>query len=52
MNNLIKDIACCELPYEKAVLYGIESLSDAELVAVILRNGTRDTSSVDLVTGY
>ncbi|MCM1272153.1 MAG: DNA repair protein RadC [Clostridium sp.] len=48
MNNLIRDIADCERPYEKAVLYGIAALSDAELVAVILRNGTRDTSSVDL----
>lgn len=48
MNNLIKDIACCERPYEKAITYGIESLSDAELLAVIMRTGTKTYSSIDL----
>lgn len=48
MNNLIKDIAACERPYEKAITYGISSLSDSELLAVILRTGTKDTSSIDL----
>ena len=48
MSNLIKDIASCERPYEKAVSRGVESLSDAELLAVILRTGSRDESSIDL----
>lgn len=48
MNNLIKDIANCERPYEKALGLGIEKLSDAELLAVIIRNGTRASSSIDL----
>lgn len=48
MNNLIKNIASCERPYEKALEQGITVLSDAELLAVILRNGTKDTSSIDL----
>lgn len=48
MNNLIKDLADCERPYEKAASRGISSLSDAELLAVIIRNGTRDSSSIDL----
>lgn len=48
MNNLIKHLANCERPYEKAILYGIESLSDAELLAIILRNGSRDQSSISL----
>lgn len=48
MNNLIKDLADCERPYEKAASMGISTLSDAELLAVIIRNGTRDSSSIDL----
>ncbi len=48
MQTLIKDIAACERPYEKAIANGIESLSDAELLAIIIRNGTKDLSSIDL----
>lgn len=48
MANLIRDIACCERPYEKAVLHGVETLTDAELIAIILRSGTKDYSSIDL----
>ncbi len=48
MSNLIKDIACCERPYEKAIAQGVQSLTDAELLAVIIRNGTRDESAIDL----
>lgn len=48
MNYLIKDIAHSERPYEKAQAYGVEALSDTELLAVILRTGTRDTSAVGL----
>ncbi|MBE5945885.1 MAG: DNA repair protein RadC [Lachnospiraceae bacterium] len=48
MNNLIKDIAYCERPYEKALHQDIKVLTDAELLAVILRSGTKDTSSIDL----
>ncbi len=48
MSNLIKDIANCERPYEKAILNGIETLTDAELLAVILRTGTNHESSIDL----
>lgn len=48
MNQLIKDLASCERPYEKAIKYGVESLSDAELLAVILRSGTQEISSIGL----
>lgn len=48
MNNLIKDIACCERPYEKAKMYGVKVLSDSELLAIILRSGTKTQSSIDL----
>ena len=45
---LIKDIAGCERPYEKAVEYGIDALSDAELLATIIRTGSSDGSAIDL----
>ena len=48
MNNLIRDLAYCERPYEKAIELGIEALSDAELIAIILRSGTKECSSIDL----
>lgn len=38
----------CILPYEKCIRYGAESLSDAELLAVIIRNGTRDKNCLEL----
>ncbi len=37
-----------ELPYEKFMKYGPESLSEAELLAIILRIGTKDCSPVEL----
>ena len=37
-----------ELPYEKFLKYGPECLSEAELLAIILRTGTKDCSSVEL----
>lgn len=46
MNYLIKNIADCERPYEKAKLNGVEALSDTELIALILRTGTKDEGSL------
>ncbi len=40
VNNGIKACPPCERPYERCMEYGPEALSDAELLAVILRNGT------------
>lgn len=37
-------------PYEKSNKYGIESLSDAELLAIILRNGSKDINSLELAS--
>ena len=37
-----------EMPYEKFLKFGPESLSEAELLAVILRTGTRNCSAVSL----
>ncbi|MCM1039116.1 MAG: DNA repair protein RadC [Roseburia sp.] len=36
------------LPYEKFISYGAESLTDAELLAIILRTGTRRMSAREL----
>ena len=44
----MKSLPESERPYEKAAEYGVESLSDAELLAVILRTGTKDKSVRDL----
>ena len=44
----IKDLSAAERPREKMLARGAGSLSDGELLAVLLRNGTRDTSALDL----
>ena len=43
-----KDYDKTEMPYEKFLKYGPESLSEAELLAIILRTGTKDCNSVEL----
>ena len=37
-----------EMPYERFMAYGAASLTNAELIAVILRTGTSGASAVDL----
>ena len=37
-----------QLPYERFQQFGPETLTEAELLAVILRTGTKDTSAVEL----
>ncbi len=44
----VKDLPVSERPYEKCEAYGPRSLSDAELLAVILRTGTRRLRAIDL----
>lgn len=44
----VKELPISERPYEKCEQYGVHSLSDAELLAVIIRNGTRELRSIDL----
>ena len=44
----IKDLPHMERPYEKLELLGSESLSNAELLAIILKSGTKNTTSVEL----
>ena len=37
-----------EMPYERFVQFGPENLTEAELLAIILRTGTKDSSAVEL----
>lgn len=48
---LLTDKEACEvqeLPYEKFMKYGAASLSDAELLAIIIRTGTQNNSALDI----
>jgi DNA repair protein RadC len=44
----IKDIPEAERPYEKFVKYGADSLTDSELLAIIIRTGSKGISALDL----
>ena len=44
----IKDLNAAERPREKMLSRGAGSLSDGELLAVLLRSGSRDASALDL----
>lgn len=44
----VKDLPDSEKPYEKCLRYGVEYLSDAELLAVIIRTGTAGKKSIDV----
>ncbi len=47
-NNSIKNWSEDDRPREKMLLKGAESLSNAELLAILINNGTRNKSAVDL----
>jgi len=44
----VKELPVSERPYEKCEKYGASALSDAELLAVILRTGTKEQRVIDL----
>lgn len=48
MQKTIKELPPAQRPYEKCLREGTGALSDSELLAVILKNGTRGSSSIDL----
>lgn len=48
MTYLIKDLPDTEKPREKLKKYGVKNLSDEELIAIILRCGTKNMSVKDL----
>lgn len=42
----MKELPLSERPYEKLEMYGAHTLSNAELLAIIIKNGTREESSL------
>lgn len=46
----MKELPESEQPYEKLEKHGVSYLSDAELVAVLIKNGTKNKNSVELAT--
>lgn len=48
MSIKIKELPASERPYEKFELYGEKSLSNAELLAIIIKSGTKEETSVQL----
>lgn len=43
-NTMIKDIPKSERPRERAIKYGVDYLSNEELISVIIKTGTKDIS--------
>ncbi len=48
MSVKIKELPETERPYEKLELYGEKSLSNAELLAIIIKSGTKEETSVQI----
>ena len=44
----MKDLPEAERPYEKLELQGEKTLSNAELLAIIIKTGTKNETSIDL----
>lgn len=47
-NYTIKDLPISERPREKLELYGAETLSNAELLGIIIRTGNKSETAIDL----
>lgn len=45
----IKELPEIERPYEKLMAFGSEKLSDAELLAIIIKVGTKDKAAIELI---
>lgn len=48
MSIKMKELPESERPYEKMELYGAKALSDSELLAIIIKCGTKEETSVEL----
>ena len=44
----IKELPEAERPYEKLELYGEKALSNAELLAIIIKSGTKEKTAIDI----
>lgn len=58
MNNdyvTMKGLPESERPYERCVKYGVQTLTDAELIAILIKSGTKEKNAIDvaksLITG-
>lgn len=48
MNIKMKELPISERPYEKLEIYGAESLTNSELLAIIIKTGTKEDTAVGL----
>ncbi len=48
MTIKIKELPITERPYEKLELYGEKMLSNSELLAIIIKNGTKEYTAIDI----
>ena len=48
MNIKMKEMPIAERPYEKLKMYGAENLNNSELLAIIIKNGTKEYTALDL----
>ena len=48
MSAKIKQLPTSERPYEKLEMYGPKILSNSELLAIIIKTGTRDKTAIEL----
>ena len=44
----MKELPISERPYEKLEIYGETALSNAELIAIVIKSGTKGESSVGI----
>jgi DNA repair protein RadC len=44
----IKEMPVYSMPREKLLYYGVENLSNADLLSIILRNGTKEYNAIDI----
>ena len=48
MSIKIKETPVSERPYEKLEMYGAKVLSNSELLAIIIKSGTKKENSIEL----
>ena len=46
--NSIKNLPISERPYEKFLSMGASAMSDAELLSIIIKSGTKEYNSLDI----
>lgn len=45
----LKELPETERPYEKFLAYGSDKLSDAEILAILIKSGTKDKTAIELI---